>query len=69
MTATGTVNRVRRKNFCFIKKEDGEVFYAHKDFFLNPADMQEGARVSFTPVPQLAPGKNSVAMNVKAIAA
>jgi cold shock CspA family protein len=65
-TQIGTVDRIRRKQFCFLKTDGGETFYSHVKYFLNPQDMKEGQQVAFTPVEALEPGKNPTAMNVRA---
>jgi cold shock CspA family protein len=66
-TQIGTVDRIRRKQFCFLKTDAGETFYSHVKFFLNPNDMKEGQKVAFTPVETLVADKNPTAMNVRAV--
>lgn len=67
---TGTVDRVFRGTFCFLKVEGKEDHFAHLNDFFQPRAMKVGQVVRFTAVEILVPGKwRYAAHNVEAIAA
>ncbi len=67
MMLTGTINRVRRGTFCWIRTPDGIDFWAHKNEFADASLMKEEQIVRFTPVENLIdPSQGPKAMNVMA---
>jgi len=70
MTHTGTVDRIFRGTFCFLKVDGKEDHFAHKKDFIQPEAMKVGQAVTFTPVEIHVPGKSRfAAVNVQPIAA
>jgi cold shock CspA family protein len=63
----GYLRLVKSGRFAFIQTDDGIDFFAHVNQFADPAQMQSGAVVEFTPVANTAPGKLDRAKDVVAV--
>jgi hypothetical protein len=70
MKQVGTVDRIFRGTFCFLKVVGKEDHFAHRKDFISPEFMKIGQPVKFDPIEVQVPGRwKYAATNVEPIAA
>ena len=62
---TGIIYKVVKGKFCFLQAPNGQQFFAHRNDFLNPTQMEMGKALEFDPSQRRPGERNHQALNLR----